>query len=89
MPQKFIHAADIHLDSPIAGLRGVDAAFAENLQKATRHSFQRIVDLAIHHQVAAVVISGDLFDRPVEDAGTALWRIPSFGEPATRAFPSF
>jgi DNA repair protein SbcD/Mre11 len=70
---SFIHVADVHLDSPLAHLRRLDATTAERLQSASRRSLQNVVQLAIEHQVAAVVIAGDLFDGPVKDVGAGLW----------------
>ncbi|HBE68212.1 MAG TPA: DNA repair exonuclease [Planctomycetaceae bacterium] len=73
METKFIHAADIHLDSPLTHLRRVDAKTAEQLRSATRLSLERVISAALQHNVAAVVIAGDLFDGPVEDASPCIW----------------
>lgn len=70
---KFLHAADIHLDSPLAKVRQRDARTHELLQRASRKSLELIVQTAIEQQVAAVVIAGDLFDGPVKDVGAGLW----------------
>ncbi len=70
---KFIHVADVHLDSPLATLRRVDEATASRLQNATRRAFEHVVQAALDHQVAALVIAGDLFDAPVKDVGAGLW----------------
>ncbi len=68
-----MHLADVHLDSPLAHLKRLDDATATRLQSASRRSLQNAVQLAIEHQVAAVVIAGDLFDGPVKDVGAGLW----------------
>lgn len=70
---KFIHAADVHLDSPLDQLRRLDQSAAARLQQASRRSLGKIVETALEHQVAAVLIAGDLFDGPVKDAGAGLW----------------
>ena len=70
---RFIHAADIHLDSPLDHLRSLDAATARRVAAASRRSVETIVATAIEHQVAALIIAGDLFDGPVRDASAALW----------------
>lgn len=70
---RFIHAADIHLDSPLDHLRSLDAATAKLVATASRRAVERLVAAALEHQVAAVVIAGDLFDGPVRDASAALW----------------
>ena len=70
---RFIHAADIHLDSPLDHLRSLDKATARLVATASRRAVERLVAAALQHQVAAVVIAGDLFDGPVRDASAALW----------------
>lgn len=70
---RFIHAADIHLDSPLDHLRSADEEAARQVAAASRMSVERIVAAAIEHEVAALVIAGDLFDGPVRDASAALW----------------
>lgn len=70
---SFLHAADVHLDSPLSHLRRLDEGTARRLQSASRRSMQNIVQTAIERQVAAVVIAGDLFDGPVKDVGAGLW----------------
>ena len=48
---KFIHAADIHLDSPLNGLVAYPDAPAEQLRCATRDAFTVLVDRAIEETV--------------------------------------
>lgn len=73
MTNCFLHVADVHLDSPLANLRQLDEATAERLQRASRRSFEIVVETAIQRQVGAVLIAGDLFDAPVRDASAGLW----------------
>jgi DNA repair exonuclease SbcCD nuclease subunit len=70
---RFLHAADVHLDSPLCSLRSLDEATASQLHRASRRSLETIVQTAITQRVAAVVFAGDLFDGPVKDAGAGLW----------------
>lgn len=70
---RFLHAADVHLDSPLCSLRSLDEATATQLHRASRRSLETIVQTAISQKVAAVVFAGDLFDGPVKDAGAGLW----------------
>ena len=49
---KFIHAADIHLDSPLVGLSQHEEAPAEAIRVATRTALTRLIDYAISEQVA-------------------------------------
>jgi len=59
---KFIHAADIHLDSPLAGLERYDDAPVSEIRGATRHAFSNLVRLAIVERVDFLLIAGDLYD---------------------------
>ncbi len=59
---KFIHCADLHLDSPMSGLKYLPEAIFQRLQNSTFKAFTNIIDLAIRTEVDFVVISGDLFD---------------------------
>ncbi len=70
---KFLHAADIHLDSPLAGLQARAEAPAEELRHCTRQAFAAMVDLAIAEDVAFVVIAGDLYDGDWKDFSTGLF----------------
>ncbi len=70
---RFLHAADVHLDSPLCSLRSLDEATAAQLHRASRRALEVIVQTAIDHTVSAVVLAGDLFDGPVKDAAAGLW----------------
>jgi transcriptional regulator with XRE-family HTH domain len=59
---RFIHCADLHLDSPLKGLAKHDDARASRIQTATRRAFKRLVNMAIDNDVGFIVISGDLYD---------------------------
>ena len=56
---KFIHAADIHLDSPLTGLSAYADAPVEMLRAATRDAFSNLVSEAIEQQIDFMVIAGD------------------------------
>ncbi|MBS1854930.1 MAG: DNA repair exonuclease [Acidobacteria bacterium] len=72
---QFIHAADIHLDSPLRGLSSFDDAPVDQIRTATRRAFENLVDLAIRETVAFVLIAGDLWDGTWPDAGPGLFFI--------------
>ena len=71
----FLHAADIHLDSPLRGLEGYADAPVAQLRQATRRAFDNLIDLAIEEQVAFVLLSGDLYDGEWKDYNTGLFFI--------------
>ncbi len=68
----FLHAADIHLDSPLTGLSQHEEAPTETIRVATRTALTRLVDLAISKQVDFVLIAGDLYDGDWKDFGTGI-----------------
>lgn len=70
---RFIHCADVHLDSPLRGLDRYEGAPVERLRGATRRAFERLVNLAIEDGVSFVVIAGDLFDGERDDYQTAMF----------------
>lgn len=72
---QFIHAADIHLDSPLRGLSSFDDAPVDQIRTATRRAFENLVDLAIRESVAFVLIAGDLWDGTWPDAAPGLFFI--------------
>ncbi|QED47123.1 metallophosphoesterase family protein [Cytobacillus dafuensis] len=58
----FIHAADLHLDSPMVGLNHLPKSLFKKLQESTFEALTKIVDSALIHQVDFVIFAGDLFD---------------------------
>ena len=75
---RFIHAADLHLDSQLKGLEAYEGAPAARIRNATRDAFSNLVHLAIAEKVEFVVIAGDLFDGKGTDQQTALWTAGQF-----------
>lgn len=72
---SFIHAADIHLDSPLVKLERYEGAPVEELRRATRRAFENLVQLAIAENVAFVLIAGDLYDGDWRDYNTGLYLV--------------
>jgi len=70
---KFLHAADIHLDSPLIGLERYEGAPVEEIRGATRRAFENLVNVAVREAVDFVLIAGDLYDGTWKDAGTGLY----------------
>jgi DNA repair exonuclease SbcCD nuclease subunit len=61
---RFVHAADLHLDSPFVGLRNYQEKLARELTEATFTGLQRIVDLCLENAAEFLLLAGDLFDGP-------------------------
>ena len=70
---RFIHCADIHLDSPLRGLKSYEGAPVDEMRQATRRAFGKVIDLAIERSVDFVLIAGDIFDGDWPDFNTGLY----------------
>ncbi len=77
---SFIHAADIHLDSPLRGLSRYEGAPVEEIRGATRRALKNLVSLAIESEVDFVLISGDLYDGDWKDHNTGLFFATSMSD---------
>ncbi|KAF3999690.1 metallophosphoesterase family protein [Glaciimonas immobilis] len=76
---KFIHAADIHLDSPLTGLSAYPDAPVEMLRTATRRAFTNLCDEAIDQKVDFLLIAGDLYDGSWKDFNTGIFFCKQMG----------
>lgn len=70
---RFLHTADLHLDSPLRGLAARDEAAALTLLGASRRAFEGLIDLALDEPVDFVVIAGDVYDRDWKGYETGLF----------------
>lgn len=70
---KIVHAADLHLDSPLRGLVDYDGAPLLEVRGATRRAFENLVDLCIDEAASLLVIAGDLYDGDWKDYSTGLF----------------
>jgi len=59
---RFVHAADLHLDSPFAGLSQLDPEIASLCREATFDAFKNIVQLCLDRNVDFLLIAGDVYD---------------------------
>ena len=64
MPKlRFVHAADLHLDSPFRGIRNeAPAHVAQTLSNATFDSYHNIIALCLQEEVDALLVAGDIYD---------------------------
>src|SRR3954452_23048433 len=70
---KFLHAADAHLDSPLAGLERYAGAPAEEIRGATRRAFENLVTLSVEEEGGVALLAGDLYDGDWKDYNTGLF----------------
>jgi DNA repair exonuclease SbcCD nuclease subunit len=86
---RFIHAADVHLDSPLTGLSAYEGAPVELLRTASRGALTQLVDRAIEEQVDFLVIAGDLYDGDWKDYNTGLFLSREMGRLERENIPVF
>ncbi|MBP1747578.1 MAG: repair exonuclease family protein [Deltaproteobacteria bacterium] len=86
---KFIHAADVHLDSPLRGLSHYESAPAEAIRDACRRAFENLVNFAIEEKVAFVLLAGDLYDGDWKDYSTGIFLSKQVGRLGRENIPVF
>ncbi len=77
---RFLHAADIHLDSPLKGLEEYPDAPLEQIRQAARRAFDNLVQLAVDEKVAFVLLAGDLYDGDWKDYNTGIYFVGKMGK---------
>ena len=78
MSVRFLHTADLHIDSRLKGLEAYEGAPVERLRNATRDALVNVVEIALSSEVQVLVIAGDLFDGEWNDMQTGLWIAAQF-----------
>ena len=86
---KFLHAADIHLDSPLLGLERYEGAPVDLIRGATRRALENLVQLAINERVNFVVIAGDLYDGDWRDFNTGMFFVRQMSLLSDAGIPVF
>ena len=79
---RFLHLADLHLDSPLRGLEA--EAPALRIREASRRALANAVQFALDEALPLVVIAGDLFDGDWKDWRTGHFLVEQVGR-LTRA----
>lgn len=59
---RFIHGADLHLDSPFIGLKTLPDFLWEKIYQSTFMALTNLVNHAIEKQVDFVLLAGDIYD---------------------------
>jgi DNA repair exonuclease SbcCD nuclease subunit len=70
---RFLHAADIHLDSPLRGLERYEGAPVDEIRSAPRRALENLVQFAIDEEVEFLLLAGDLYDGDWPDFNTGLF----------------
>lgn len=75
---KFIHAADLHLDSPFLGLQHLPNALLAQVRASTFTAATKVFDKAIAEHVDFVLLAGDLFDRAEQSVAAQAYLFEQF-----------
>jgi DNA repair protein SbcD/Mre11 len=86
---QFIHAADLHIDSPLASLGLKDPAVAARFARANRNAVEALVKEAIDSRAAFLIIAGDIFDGDWRDVSTGLFFARALGDLHRAGVPVF
>jgi len=84
-----VHAADLHLDSPLRSLALRDEDLAALIGNATRDALIRLVDLCLDEQVDALLLAGDLYDGDQTSMKTARFLADQLGRLAAAGIHCF
>lgn len=86
---RFVHAADIHLDSPLRGLAGQEGNAVSLIRSATREAFDALIGRTIEEKAAFLIIAGDLYDGNWRDYQTGLFFVRQMGRLRQAGIPAF
>lgn len=70
---KIVHAADLHIDSPLRGLERYEGAPYERVRAATREAFRNVIALCLRERARFLVLAGDVFDGDWKDMNTGMF----------------
>lgn len=62
MDFRFVHAADLHLDTPFSGMARLSPEIADQLREASLEAFDDLVRLTIRVDAAFLLLAGDIYD---------------------------
>ena len=85
----FVHAADLHLDTPFRGVHEIAPEIAAELREASLDAFDAIVDLTIERQAAFLLIAGDVYDGAERGLRAQLRFRDGLARLAGKGIPSF
>jgi len=86
---RFIHTADLHLDTPFKGLSNWNADLSGKLKDATFKSFRNIIDLCISKKVDFLIISGDIFDSESKSLAAQLRFVTELKRLSEKGIPAY
>lgn len=70
---KIVHAADLHIDSPMLGLDRYPGCPADQMREATRRALDNVVALSLRVGAQLLLLAGDVFDGSWRDYNSGLF----------------
>ncbi len=90
MPKvRFIHTADLHLDTPFKGLSRWNSDLSKKLKDATFKSFKNIIDLCSDKRIDFLIISGDIFDSENKSLAAQLRFVTELKSLSDKGIPTY
>jgi DNA repair exonuclease SbcCD nuclease subunit len=86
---RFLHAADLHLDTPFEGIRELAPFVADALADASLAALDNLVSHAVEASAAFVLFAGDIYDGPERGVRAQLRFKRALVELATHGIASF
>ncbi len=86
---QFIHAADLHIDSPLDALGAKDAAIKATFAAASRKAVERLIAETIDSGAKFLIVAGDVFDGDWRDVSTGLFFVRELGKLHRAGLPTF
>ncbi|RME42438.1 MAG: DNA repair exonuclease, partial [Deltaproteobacteria bacterium] len=70
---KIVHAADLHIDSPLRGVGRIEDADVDLLRRATRLAFEHLITFCLEAKADLLLLAGDLFDGEWKDSNSGVF----------------
>ena len=87
---RLVHAADLHLDSPLMGLSRLgDSDLADTLRAATRRACENLVDQVVEQRADALLLAGDVYDGDWRDYATGAFFVRQLSRLHDEGIPVF
>ncbi|GAA1380256.1 DNA repair exonuclease [Pseudonocardia kongjuensis] len=87
---RLVHAADLHLDSPLRGLARLgDSELAGTLRAATRRACENLVDAVVDLRADALLLAGDVYDGDWKDYATGAFFVRQLSRLHDEGVPVF
>ncbi|APX72515.1 DNA repair exonuclease [Companilactobacillus allii] len=77
---KFIHAADLHLDTPFISINNFSEKLQSQLKKSTYTAADKVFETAIKEQVDFIILAGDVFDNTERSLNAQMYLKNKFDE---------